>query len=513
MMPWMWMTAVRRPLEFRARWLELRLLELGNLIAQIKAAPCDATRSGDAAAKAAAAAAAAASAAVTATPATPASAAVAAAAAAQVVAAAPGGGGGGGGGGERSGADVQAPLFLAQRGGVLLPSHVAAYGARTVLAAPFFAQHAAPGRLERALALKPAAPAAAAEQEGEQGQDARPASLGAAFAEDAGLEADAAAVYGALEVVEKQLADARLRLAAAFGIEVSAAPVGVRLGPYATAKLQGRRGVELCGAFVVPAGAAGARGARDGSVKRRRTASGAIDDEVLLSPTSAPRVLERPAVNIYIPQVRELPAAQLQARRAALTAWAAAVAQQGAAALKAPPADVVQALAGTEESSGDEESGDEHYARLHAPMAEEEARRLSGYAGTGAQRGRSQNKQQQQQQDGKDGGGGGGGGGSAGAPPEKRPLESRRSGSLKSAVKPPKGATPKAGAGGGDGSDGGDAGGGGQAGGTPTVVRRATAAGPGLRRSSSGTPPASLGAAPEQQPQRSSGRPVRQQQR
>jgi hypothetical protein len=121
-------------------------------------------------------------------------------------------------------------------------------------------------------------------------------------------------------------------------------------------------------------------------------------------------------VNIHIPPVRELPAEQLKARLVAMTTWNTAYSQLGDAALAKPPADVSRALAALEESSGDEESGDEYYRALHRVMEEEEARRLSGFAGTGAQRGRNQNKAQPG--DGKDGG--------VAGPPEKRGAPEKR---------------------------------------------------------------------------------------
>jgi hypothetical protein len=295
--------AARRPVEWRARWLELRLLELGSVIAQLKAAPCAATRSGCEAAAAAAAAA-------------------AGAAATAAVGSSGGGkegsgggaagGGGGGGGGEgkgASGADVQAPMALAQRGGVLLPSHVEALPAPAVLASPFFSRHASPPSLAEALALEPP-PRTVAKQElkHEQQQQQQPKQEGEASGADAATAAaggdaplpppgfdpsahasDPAAVFGSLELVEKQLASMRLRLAAAFGIEVTAAPAGVRLGAYAAAKLTGR-------ARGGGAGDGAARLAREGSgsLKRRRAGSSLMDEEFLLSPTAAPRMLERP---------------------------------------------------------------------------------------------------------------------------------------------------------------------------------------------------------------------------
>jgi hypothetical protein len=180
-----------------------------------------------------------------------------------------------------------------------------------------------------------------------------------------------------------------------------------------------------------------------------------------------------------------------------MTTWSAAVSQHGAPALAKPPADVLRALAALEESSGDEESGDEFYRSLHRAMEEEEAKRLSGFTGTGAQRGRSQNKQQQERKD------GGGGGGApekraAGvAPPDKwagAPEKRASSTDSKPPSRQPSGCsagTPEPRP---QGSDGGEPGAsGGEPGATPTVVRRATAAGPGaagLRRTSSGGGPA-----------------------
>jgi hypothetical protein len=114
--------------------------------------------------------------------------------------------------------------------------------------------------------------------------------------------------------------------------------------------------------------------------------------------------------------VRELAPDQLTARRAAMTSWRAAFMRLGAAAVAAPPPELAAALAPLGESSGEEASDDEHYQGLHKSMEEEEARRLSGFAGTGAQRGRGQNKTAAQQS--KDSG-------DTGGPPPRGPPEKR----------------------------------------------------------------------------------------
>jgi hypothetical protein len=131
---------------------------------------------------------------------------------------------------------------------------------------------------------------------------------------------DAALLFSSLDLVEKQLVSAKLALGRAFGLDVSWAPPGVRLGQYAAARLQVSEGAAAAAAqgqkrsaaaaglarHATTAGGGSGRalqreGSLAGSQKKRRMdrsslgAVGAIsvDDDAVMSPSASRQMTER----------------------------------------------------------------------------------------------------------------------------------------------------------------------------------------------------------------------------
>jgi hypothetical protein len=77
---------------------------------------------------------------------------------------------------------------------------------------------------------------------------------------------DAALLFSSLDLVEKQLVSAKLALGKAFGLDVSWAPPGVRLGQYAAARLQASEGAAAAAAQGQKRSAAAAGLARNQQV-------------------------------------------------------------------------------------------------------------------------------------------------------------------------------------------------------------------------------------------------------
>jgi hypothetical protein len=309
----------RQPIAWRCQWLHLRMLELQSLISLLQTAGSTAPS-------------------LLAPPA-----AAGAAAAPQANAAG-------------------APVLQVQQQGCLLKQHVDAVQLASVMQSPFFAAQLAAGGQQQHQPSKPAAAAAAegtaaahamevdAPQQQQKQQTLelgdplqQPASAGEpssssqpAAAATASLSAaaqicrtvfavpqhpsDAALLFSSLDLVEKQLVSAKLALGRAFGLDVSWAPPGVRLGQYAAARLQVSEGAAAAAAQGQKRSAAAAGLARNastagggsgralqregslaGSQKKRRMersslgAVGAIsvDDDAVMSPSASRQMTER----------------------------------------------------------------------------------------------------------------------------------------------------------------------------------------------------------------------------
>ncbi|KAF8062903.1 Scube1 [Scenedesmus sp. PABB004] len=279
-------------------------------------------------------------------------------------------------------------------------------------------------------------PGAAAPPGGDDAVSRPPAGAGepgaAATGGAQGVDADAALLFSSLQLVEHSLVAARLMMSRSFGMEVSLAPAGVRLGQFTAARVVGDagggRGQKRAGLGLARGGSGmlgGARGlTREGSLagsfKRRRVErsgmgglAGSIDDDGVLSPSASlpARLLERSATSIHIPSVREIPREEWDARRSAATAWRRIVAQHGPRnGMARPPPEVRRVLeaAAAAEGSSSEDTSDEAYAALHKPLEEDEHLRLCGPTGGGRKRNKNKtaglgqgggtSKQQQQAQ-------------------------------------------------------------------------------------------------------------------
>ncbi|WIA39927.1 hypothetical protein OEZ86_013361 [Tetradesmus obliquus] len=285
---------------------------------------------------------------------------------------------------------------------------------------------------EEAQILYAAQPMDVEPQQQQQQQQQQPLSTAAAAAL---ADVEPASIFSSLELVEQQIVAARLLLSRAYGIEVSLSPAGVRLGQYTAARLlgdgsaagaaaavAGGRGGSAAGASKRAAAAAGLsrggsgmlgggmrglqrEGSVAGSMKKRRVErsgiagiGGVVEDDGVLSPSASlpARLMERAVTSIHIPSVREIPPEEWAAVQAAATSWRAAVKAHGQRqGLAKPPPEVRRVLAELAERNGssDEDSSDEAYAKLHAPLEEDEHIRLNGPAGGGRKRNKNKTKQ------------------------------------------------------------------------------------------------------------------------
>jgi hypothetical protein len=85
---------------------------------------------------------------------------------------------------------------------------------------------------------------------------------------------DAALLFSGLDLVEKQLVSAKLALGKAFGLDVSWAPAGVRLGLYAAVRLQASEGAAAAAAQGQKRSAAAAGLARNAAAAAAAAAGG-----------------------------------------------------------------------------------------------------------------------------------------------------------------------------------------------------------------------------------------------
>ncbi|KAK9820355.1 hypothetical protein WJX72_009373 [[Myrmecia] bisecta] len=203
--------------------------------------------------------------------------------------------------------------------------------------------------------------------------------------QDVDSDADAgcypARVYAALELLDRHMGALKQQLLAKQapgrpGPQKVARPGKTSRGARAAALAPGSR--RLVGA---PAKTSLQR--KDSRLGKRGRSDFDFSDMIVPGSSMGPKFVERLQVsNISIPQVRPLPQEELAKRSAAVAAWGARLKGTGPAEI---PADLVPLIQPSGEGSSSEDTGDEVYVQRHAPREEEERNKFMFHSG-GAQK-------------------------------------------------------------------------------------------------------------------------------